>query len=163
MVWYATILNIMFLNLSCFQVIYAKTQTVSFSPRVSMIFRVCVGSSLTVGISSCWGVDCCQVANIILHHKLVIADMRMLNPVQLLTAWSSSEFDIRVSNHLKFLTWQPGPVCLCSLHSTLLHYILSDYSGLHSHAIDPARCALSTDRLLRAVYIAHASVMDTPW
>ena len=69
-----------------------------------MIFTVCVGSSLTVDISSCWGVDCCQVAHSILYHKLVIADMRMVNPVQLLTAWSSSEFDIRVSNHLMVLT-----------------------------------------------------------
>ena len=126
-----------------------------------MIFRVCVESSLTVDISSCWGVDCCQMANSILHHKLVIADMRMLNPVQLLKAWSCSGFDIRVSNHLMVLTWQPGPVCLGSLHSTLLH--LSVDSGLHSHAIDPERFALSTGRPLRAVYIANASVMNTPW
>ena len=80
-----------------------------------------------------------------------VADMRMLNPVQLLMAWSSSGFDIRVSKHLKFLTWHPGPVCLGSLYITLWHW--SDDSGLHSHAIDPVRCALSTDRLLWAVYI----------
>ena len=49
-------------------------------------------------------------------------------------------------------------VCLCSLHITLWHW-----SGLHSQAIDPVRCAFSTGRLLRAVYIVHASVMNTPW
>ena len=59
MVWNATILNKMFLTLSCFQVIsavliyktWSKTQTLSFSPRVSMIFRVCIRTSLTVDIS----------------------------------------------------------------------------------------------------------------
>ena len=85
-----------------------------------MIFRVCVGSSLT---------------------ELVIADIRMLNPVQLLMAWSSSGFIIRVSNHLKFLTWHTGPVCLGSLHITLWYW--SDDSGLDSHAIVPgAMCPL---------------------
>ena len=116
-----------------------------------MIFRGFVGSSVTVVISvDAVHVDCWQVAHSILHHKIVVADMRMLNPVQLLTAWSSSGFDIRVSNHLKLLTWHPGPVCLHSLHITSWHW--PDDSGLHSHAIDPVRCALSTGRLLRAVY-----------
>ena len=86
----------------------------------------------------------------ILHRKLVIADEDVESSptsdgLVFFGVWHPSKQPSQV------LTWHPRPVCLGSLHITLWRW--SDDSGLHSHAIDPVRCALSTGRLLRAVYI----------
>ena len=73
-----------------------------------MIFRGCVRTSLTLDIVVAGALI---VGSRNIRTTSFSLRTRMLNPVQLLMAWSSSGFEIRVSNHLKFLTWHPGP-CL---------------------------------------------------
>ena len=74
------------------------------------MFRGCVRTSLTLDIVVAGALIVGRYPTVSCTTSLSLR-MRMLNPVQLLMAWSSSGFSIRVSNYLKFLTWHPGP-CL---------------------------------------------------